>query len=47
MYAGKAKIIVNPVASGGKVGQRWPQLAQVLTQGGLQFGNVLIRWEKG
>lgn len=45
MYAGKAKIIVNPVASGGKVGQRWPQLAQVLTQGGLQFEAELTQYQ--
>jgi diacylglycerol kinase (ATP) len=33
----EAKVIVNPVASGGKVGKQWPQLRDVLTKGGLQF----------
>jgi len=33
----KAKVIVNPTAAGGKVGRRWPQLRDVLTQGGLCF----------
>jgi YegS/Rv2252/BmrU family lipid kinase len=33
----EAKVIVNPVAAGGKVGRRWPQLSDVLTRGGLCF----------
>lgn len=37
MRGGEAKVIVNPVASGGKVGKQWPQLRDVLTKGGLQF----------
>lgn len=37
MSTDKAKVIVNPVASGGKVGKRWPELRDILTRGGLQF----------
>jgi YegS/Rv2252/BmrU family lipid kinase len=33
----EAKVIVNPVAAGGKVGRRWPQLRDVLDRGGLCF----------
>jgi diacylglycerol kinase (ATP) len=32
-----AKVIVNPVAAGGKVGKRWPQLRDVLADAGLCF----------
>lgn len=32
-----AKVIVNPVAAGGKVGRRWPQLRDVLADAGLCF----------
>jgi diacylglycerol kinase (ATP) len=32
-----AKVIVNPVAAGGKVGKRWPQLRDVLAGAGLCF----------
>jgi diacylglycerol kinase (ATP) len=37
----EAKVIVNPVAAGGKVGKRWPQLRDVLTKGGLCFAAQL------
>lgn len=37
MNRSEAKVIVNPVASGGKVGKQWPRLRDVLTKGGLQF----------
>ena len=37
MNRSEAKVIVNPVASGGKVGKQWPQLRDVLAKGGLQF----------
>ncbi len=37
----EAKVIVNPVAAGGKVGARWPQLRDVLTRGGLRFNAEL------
>jgi len=39
----RAKIIINPVASGGKVGQQWPQISEVLRQGGLQFDAELTQ----
>jgi YegS/Rv2252/BmrU family lipid kinase len=45
MYAGKVKMIVNPVASGGKVSQHWPHLRDVLTQGGLQFDAELTQYQ--
>ena len=44
MDSGQAKVIVNPVASGGKVGQQWPQLRETLLQGGLQFEAELTRY---
>jgi hypothetical protein len=37
MSRDQAKIIINPVASGGKVGTRWPELRQSLVKLGLQF----------
>jgi diacylglycerol kinase (ATP) len=40
----EAKIIVNPVASGGKVGKRWPELHSLLAQGGLQFAAELTQY---
>lgn len=39
-----AKIIVNPVASGGKVGKAWPHIQQVLAQGGLRFAAELTQY---
>ncbi len=39
-----AKVIVNPVASGGKVGKRWPELHSLLTQGGLPFAAELTQY---
>lgn len=39
----ETKIIVNPVASGGKVGKAWPHLQQLLLQGGLQFAAELTQ----
>ncbi len=40
----EAKIIVNPVASGGKVGKRWPELRSLLAQGDLQFAAELTQY---
>lgn len=37
----KAFVIVNPVASNGKVGQQWPRTAAGLLAGGLQFDAAL------
>ena len=39
----KAKVIVNPVASGGRVGKRWPELDSLLAQGGLEFDAELTQ----
>jgi len=44
MEQNKAKVIVNPVASGGRVGKQWPQLRDVLSQGGLQFAAELTQY---
>ena len=41
----KAKVIVNPVASGGKAGKLWPQLRELLLQGGLQFDFELTQYQ--
>jgi len=40
----EAKVIVNPVASGGKVGKTWPQIQQILAQGGLSFAAELTQY---
>jgi len=37
MNSTKTKVIVNPVASGGKAIKLWPQLQELLLKGGLQF----------
>lgn len=42
----QAKIIVNPTASGGKVGQQWPQLRETLLQGGLCFDAELTQYPR-
>jgi diacylglycerol kinase (ATP) len=39
----EAKVIVNPTASGAKVGRKWPQLRDVLSKGGLQFAAQLTQ----
>jgi len=39
-----AKVIVNPVAAGGKVGRRWPQLHDLLSRGGLAFDAQLTEY---
>jgi YegS/Rv2252/BmrU family lipid kinase len=39
----EAKVIVNPIAAGGKVGRRWPQLRDVLAKGGLPFDAELTQ----
>ncbi len=39
----EAKVIVNPVASGGKVGKRWPDLRDVLAAAGLRFSAELTQ----
>lgn len=39
-----AKVIVNPVASGGRVGKRWPELHSLLAQGGLGFDAELTQY---
>jgi len=43
MSVTQAKVIVNPVGSGGRVGKQWPQLREVLLQGGLQFDAELTQ----
>jgi len=43
MHTTQAKVIVNPVASGGKTGTRWPQLREALVRGGLDFDAELTR----
>jgi diacylglycerol kinase (ATP) len=40
---GEAKVIVNPVASGGRVGKQWPQLRDALLKGGLRFAAELTQ----
>jgi len=40
----RAKIIVNPVSAGGRVGKEWPQLQATLLQGGLQFDAELTQY---
>ena len=45
MDTAKAKVIVNPVASGGKAGKLWPQLRELLLQGGLQFDFELTQYQ--
>lgn len=45
MHTAKAKVIVNPVASGGKAGRLWPQLRQLLVEGGLQFDFELTQYQ--
>ena len=44
MNQGQAKVIVNPASSGGRVGKQWPQLREVLLQGGLQFDAELTQY---
>jgi len=44
MSRSEAKVIVNPTASGGKVGKRWPQLCALLKQGGLRFAAELTEY---
>jgi diacylglycerol kinase (ATP) len=39
-----AKVIVNPAASGGKVGRAWPELRDSLTRSGLQFADQLTQY---
>ena len=43
MKRDEAKVIVNPVAWGGKVGRKWPQLRRVLLEGGLRFSEELTQ----
>jgi diacylglycerol kinase (ATP) len=43
MQTTTAKVIVNPVASGGKTGKQWPQLREALARGGLQFDAELTQ----
>jgi len=40
----EAKVIVNPTASGGKVGKQWPQLRDVLAKSSLQFAAEITQW---
>ncbi len=42
----RAKIIVNPKGSGGKVGQQWPALRETLLQGGLCFDAELTEYPR-
>ena len=44
MGTSKTKVIVNPTASGGKVGKQWLQVRDVLLQGGLQFEAELTQY---
>jgi len=44
MNQNKAMVIVNPTASGNKVGRRWPKLRDALTQGGLAFEAELTQY---
>lgn len=44
MNKDEARVIVNPVASGGKVGKAWPQLQEILARGGLQFSAELTQY---
>jgi diacylglycerol kinase (ATP) len=44
VHIAQAKVIVNPVASGGKVGKQWPQLRETLLQGGLRFDAELTQY---
>jgi len=39
----ETKVIVNPVAAGGKVGRQWPELRALLSQSGLQFSDERTR----
>ncbi|KPL24068.1 MAG: hypothetical protein AMJ93_03205 [Anaerolineae bacterium SM23_84] len=39
----EAKVIINPTASGGKVGKRWPDLRDVLAAAGLRFSAELTQ----
>jgi len=43
MDTNRTKVIVNPVASGHRVGQQWPQLAELLQKGGLCFDAELTQ----
>jgi diacylglycerol kinase (ATP) len=43
MDTSKTKVIVNPIASGGKAGGLWPQLQELLVRGGLQFDAELTQ----
>jgi len=40
----RAKIIVNPVAAAGKVAKQWPQVRDLLTQGGLPFDAEMTQY---
>ena len=42
----EAKVIVNPVASGGRVAQRWPELRDTLARQGLQFEDELTQYPR-
>jgi diacylglycerol kinase (ATP) len=44
MSKDKAKVIVNQIASGGKVGRAWPELRDSLTQSGLPFADQLTQY---
>ena len=43
MSRGEAKVIVNPTAGGGRVGQRWPEIEGLLSKAGLQFEHELTQ----
>lgn len=44
MDTAQAKVIVNPAAAGGRVGQQWPHLREVLSQEGLRFDAELTQY---
>ncbi len=46
MNRDQAKVIINPVAAAGKVGKQWPQLRNILLQGGLQFEAELTQYPR-
>jgi diacylglycerol kinase (ATP) len=45
MHTARTKVVVNPVASGGKAGRQWPQLRQLFVQGGLEFDFELTQYQ--
>ena len=44
MNSVKAKVIVNPAASGGKTGRQWPMLKSMIAQAGMKFDFELTEY---